>query len=149
MKKINIAFYDTKPYDKESFLLMNKNFGFNIEFFDFHLNEKTAFSSKGFNVICAFVNDILDETDTETETIVIKTLEDISNLAKKHKERLLAFNIESYIRPISIEQGKLICSLVNLDNNSFFGSLVNLILSFPNSLITSASICDANVQTAS
>ena len=44
MKKINIAFYDTKPYDKESFLLMNKNFGFNIEFFDFHLNEKTAFS---------------------------------------------------------------------------------------------------------
>jgi hypothetical protein len=46
MKKINIAFYDTKPYDKESFLLMNKNFGFNIEFFDFHLNEKTAFSSK-------------------------------------------------------------------------------------------------------
>ena len=62
MKNISIAFYDTKPYDKESFLLMNKNFGFNIEFFDFHLNEKTAFSSKSFNVICAFVNDILDET---------------------------------------------------------------------------------------
>ena len=61
MKEISIAFYDTKPYDKDSFIQMNKNFGFHIDFFDFHLNEKTAFSSKGYNVVCAFVNDVIDE----------------------------------------------------------------------------------------
>lgn len=82
MKKINIAFYDTKPYDKESFLLMNKNFGFNIEFFDFHLNEKTAFSSKGFNVICAFVNDILDET--------------VINILKQNNVELIAMRCAGY-----------------------------------------------------
>ena len=40
----------------------------------------------------------------------IKTLQDISALAKEAKERLLAFNIETYIRPISIEKGKIVCT---------------------------------------
>ena len=67
------------------------------------------------------------ETDAETETFVIKTLEDISNLAKKHKERLLAFNIESYIRPISIEQGKLICSFTKDAPRGFSAELAKFL----------------------
>ncbi len=65
--------------------------------------------------------------DIETETIVIKTLEDISNLAKKHKERLLAFNIESYIRPISIEPGKLICSFTHDAPRGFSAELAKFL----------------------
>ncbi len=57
---VYIAFYDAKSYDKTSFTEENKNFLYNIDFFDFHLNEKTAFSAKGFSVVCAFVNDVLN-----------------------------------------------------------------------------------------
>lgn len=53
-----IAFYDTHSYDKDSFVKENRNFNFEIEFFDFKLNEKTAASSKGFDAVCIFVNDI-------------------------------------------------------------------------------------------
>lgn len=55
-----IAFYDTRSYDKEAFEKENKNFGFEIDYFDFKLNEKTALSSKGFDAVCIFVNDILN-----------------------------------------------------------------------------------------
>lgn len=55
-----IAFYDTRSYDKEAFLRENENYGFEIDFFDFKLNEKTAFTSKGFDAVCIFVNDTLN-----------------------------------------------------------------------------------------
>ena len=57
---VHIAFYDAKSYDKVSFSEENKNFLFNIDFFEFHLNAKTAFSAKGYTAVCAFVNDVLD-----------------------------------------------------------------------------------------
>ena len=57
---MKIAFYDTRSYDRDAFTAANKNFLFDIDFFDFHLNEKTAFSAKGYDVVCAFVNDTLD-----------------------------------------------------------------------------------------
>lgn len=60
MKKIRIAFYDTHSYDKNSFLEMNKWFQFEIEYFDFKLNEKTAAAAKHFDAVCIFVNDIAD-----------------------------------------------------------------------------------------
>lgn len=60
MKKIRIAFYDTHSYDKNSFLEMNKWFQFEIEYFDFKLNKKTAAAAKDFDAVCIFVNDIAD-----------------------------------------------------------------------------------------
>lgn len=56
-----IAFYDTRSYDKESFTKENENFGFEIEYFEFRINEKTAFTAKGYDAICVFVNDVLNE----------------------------------------------------------------------------------------
>ncbi|MCQ2591310.1 MAG: 2-hydroxyacid dehydrogenase [Treponema sp.] len=55
-----IAFYDTRSYDKEAFTSKNEGFGFEIDYFDFKLNEKTAFSSKGFDAVCVFVNDVVN-----------------------------------------------------------------------------------------
>ena len=57
----SIAFYDARKYDEESFTEANKNFFYNIDFFDFHLNEKTAPTAKGFEVVCPFVNDTLND----------------------------------------------------------------------------------------
>lgn len=61
MKKIRVAFYDTHSYDRNAFLEMNKWFQFDIEYFDFKLNEKTAAAAKGFDAVCIFVNDIADK----------------------------------------------------------------------------------------
>ncbi len=55
---MNIAFYDTHSYDKQSFEKANEKFGFKIDYFDFKLNEKTAIASKGFDAVCIFVNDV-------------------------------------------------------------------------------------------
>ncbi len=55
-----IAFYDTRSYDKDSFLIENEKHGFEIEYYEFKLNEKTAFTAKGFDAICVFVNDVVN-----------------------------------------------------------------------------------------
>ncbi len=59
--KMKIAFYDTRPYDREFFLNGNRNFLYDMDFFDFRLNEKTAACAKGFDAVCVFVNDSLNE----------------------------------------------------------------------------------------
>ena len=66
MNTIKIAFFDTKPYDRESFENLNKDFGFNITFFNSHLNIQTAILTKGFDVVCVFVNDVLNKDIIET-----------------------------------------------------------------------------------
>lgn len=56
-----IAFFDTKPYDKEFFRKINEEFGYEIKFFKEHLSPDTAVMAKGFDAVCAFVNDDLSE----------------------------------------------------------------------------------------
>ena len=68
-EQVNIAFYDAKTYDRDAFTEANRSFLYNIDFFDFHLNAKTAFSAKGYKVVCAFVNDVINGA-------VIKTLKE-------------------------------------------------------------------------
>lgn len=58
---VNIAFFDSKPYDIAFFTEANKNFLYNIEFLEPNLNRKTAVLAKGAQVVCAFVNDKLDK----------------------------------------------------------------------------------------
>ncbi len=60
-----IAFFDAKPYDKKSFMETNKDFGFDITYFDAHLNAQTATLSGDFNGVCVFVNDIIDRVVIE------------------------------------------------------------------------------------
>ncbi len=54
---VKIAFFDAKPYDIESFKKVNERYGFPIDFFPSHLNEKTAALARGADWVCAFVND--------------------------------------------------------------------------------------------
>ena len=58
---MKIAFYDTRSYDRDAFTVANKNFLYNIDFFDFRLSEKTALTSAGYDAVCVFVNDKLDK----------------------------------------------------------------------------------------
>lgn len=64
-KTIRIAFFDTKPYDREYFTkeLANGTFGdlsIEIDFFEGRLDSGTASLASGHEVVCVFVNDRLD-----------------------------------------------------------------------------------------
>ncbi|GEM81435.1 2-hydroxyacid dehydrogenase [Vibrio superstes] len=56
---INIAFFSTKSYDEQAFMVAKADRAFQYHFFDFQLTEKTAKLAKGCEVVCAFVNDDL------------------------------------------------------------------------------------------
>ena len=58
---INIAFFDTKEYDQNLFDEYNKKYGYNITYFKTKLCEETAPLAKGFDVVCVFVNDVIDK----------------------------------------------------------------------------------------
>ena len=58
---IKIAFYDTKEYDKKFFNEYNKKYGYEINYIKEKLGEKTAHMAKGYDVVCVFVNDTVDE----------------------------------------------------------------------------------------
>ena len=58
---IKIAFYDTKEYDKKFFNEYNKKYGYEINYIKEKLSEKTAHMAKGYDAVCVFVNDTVDE----------------------------------------------------------------------------------------
>lgn len=66
---MKIAFFDAKSYDIESFSDINNNFGFKIKFFETKLNVDSAPLTAGFDVVCVFVNDYVNE---EVINILIK-----------------------------------------------------------------------------
>ena len=54
---MKIVFYDTKPYDRESFERCNGNYpDIEVEYEDADLTEKTAMLARGADAVCAFVN---------------------------------------------------------------------------------------------
>ncbi|KIC03113.1 2-hydroxyacid dehydrogenase [Flavobacterium sp. AJR] len=56
-----ITFFSAQPYDKTFFNKHNCEFGFDLEFFETQLNKHTVSLIQGSNIICVFVNDIVDE----------------------------------------------------------------------------------------
>ena len=58
---IKIAFYDTKEYDIPSFQEYGKQRDIEFKFFDNKLDEDTVTLAKGFDGVCVFVNDKVNE----------------------------------------------------------------------------------------
>ncbi len=57
---MRIAFFDTKPYDKQSFDKYGETMGVSFKYFETKLNEDTAGLANGFDGVCVFVNDIVN-----------------------------------------------------------------------------------------
>ena len=55
-----VSFFDTKPYDKIYFDMLNDEYGIEIEYFESKLSAKTAVMAKGSRGVVAFVNDSID-----------------------------------------------------------------------------------------
>ena len=54
---MKVAIFSTKNYDRKYLELVNVKYRFDLEFFDFMLNERTAKMAEGCDVVCIFVND--------------------------------------------------------------------------------------------
>ena len=54
---MKIAFYDTKPYDHIWFEPLAKEYGYTVKYLENKLNTDTAVLSRGYDVVCVFVND--------------------------------------------------------------------------------------------
>lgn len=58
---MRIAFFDARSYDRAAFTAANAAFGHELVFFEPRLTHETAAVVEGCPVVCAFVNDRLDE----------------------------------------------------------------------------------------
>ena len=56
-----IAFFDAKPYDKIYFDKHKESHSMEIKYIEYKLNSDTAYLAKGYDAVCAFVNDDIDE----------------------------------------------------------------------------------------
>ncbi|MDR1116846.1 MAG: 2-hydroxyacid dehydrogenase [Oscillospiraceae bacterium] len=54
---MKLAFYDTKPYDKEWFDKLSQKYGCEIKYYEYKLSADTAWLAKGYDAVCIFVND--------------------------------------------------------------------------------------------
>ena len=57
---MRVAFFDTKEYDKNSFIQYEKPGDMEFKFLDTKLTKDTAELAKGFDVVCVFVNDTVN-----------------------------------------------------------------------------------------
>ena len=58
---MKIAFFDAKPYDRPGFDAYSAGTGLEIKYFEAKLNEDTVSLASGFDGVCVFVNDTLNE----------------------------------------------------------------------------------------
>jgi D-lactate dehydrogenase len=63
---MKIAFFDTKPYDRQSFDQYIDQYDIEIKYFEAKLNEDTVALAAHSDVVCAFVNDTLNEAVLDT-----------------------------------------------------------------------------------
>lgn len=63
---MKIAFFDSKPYDKETFDVAKEKYGVNIKYFEGKLTQDSVALTKGYTVVCAFVNDNLNKEVIES-----------------------------------------------------------------------------------
>ena len=60
MEQIKIAFFDSKEYDRNSFNRENEKYTYKIKYFEAKLTADSVALTKGYDVVCAFVNDTVD-----------------------------------------------------------------------------------------
>lgn len=65
---MKVAFFSTKSYDKEYFNRFNHEKSHELTFFEVPLNSQTASLTAGFDAVCIFVNDKIDDKTIEIIT---------------------------------------------------------------------------------
>ena len=60
-----VCLYDAKPYDCLFFDQMAEEYGVELTYFENKLTERTAVMARGYEVVVAFVNDVLNRAVIE------------------------------------------------------------------------------------
>jgi D-lactate dehydrogenase len=63
---IHMIVFSSRQYDRDVFTAVNASFGYSLQFQESQLDAQTAVLAHGCEVVCPFVNDILDEAVLET-----------------------------------------------------------------------------------
>ncbi|WMS86433.1 2-hydroxyacid dehydrogenase [Pleionea litopenaei] len=58
---MKVAMFSSKPYDREYFVKHNRDYSFELDFFDDQLNETTVAIAAKYEAVCVFVNDRLNK----------------------------------------------------------------------------------------
>lgn len=99
---MKIAFYGTKPYDRIWFEPLGKEYGFEIKFIELPCNEETVFLAKGFDAICVFVNDHVNENminelyEMKVKAILLRSAGFNHVDVKAAEDKILALRVPSY-----------------------------------------------------
>lgn len=100
---MRIAFFDTKPYDHIWFDKLADEYEYKIKYYEHKLNADTVVLTKGFDVVCVFVNDVVSET--------------VINILHENGVRLLALRCAGYNNvDLTAATGKL--TIVRVPNYS-------------------------------
>ena len=119
VKYMKIAFFDAKPYDKETFERYVKDTEISVKYFDTKLNEDTVELAKGYDGVCAFVNDninkyVIDALYSYGIKILVMRCAGYNNVDVKHaKGKLRIARVPAY-SPYSIAEhamAMLLCSV--------------------------------------
>ena len=98
---IKIAFFDTKEYDKKLFEEYNKKYGYEITYLESKLNSETAPLAKGYDVVCIFVNDVVDKKtikilkENNVKLIALRCA-GFNNVDIKNLDGLMAVRVPAY-----------------------------------------------------
>ena len=72
---MNIIFFSSKNYDQQFFNATNTRYHFNIKYLEVPLNKSTSVLANGYEVVCVFVNDVVDrEIISELSAIGVKLI---------------------------------------------------------------------------
>lgn len=99
---MKIAFYGTKPYDRIWFEPLGKEYGFEIKFIELPCNEETVFLAKGFDAICVFVNDHVNENminelyEMKVKAILLRSAGFNHVDVKAAEDKILVLRVPSY-----------------------------------------------------
>ncbi|MBU2515195.1 2-hydroxyacid dehydrogenase [bacterium] len=66
MKIPRLAFFDAKTYDKESFDVLNRKYGYEFRYFEFHLMPGNIVLTQDADVVIVFVNDVINAEMIDT-----------------------------------------------------------------------------------
>ena len=99
---MKIAFFDAKPYDKPSFEKYGGEHGIKFKFFETRLNEDTVELARGYDGVCAFVNDtinadVIDRLHEMGVKILALRCAGFNNVDIKHAQgKLHVFRVPAY-----------------------------------------------------
>ena len=98
---IKIAFFDTKEYDRDFFDAYNKNYGYDITYFETTLNFETALLTKGYDAVCIFVHDKVNEQtlnilEKNGVKLIALRCAGFNNVDLKHKGNIRVVNVPEY-----------------------------------------------------